>query len=193
MRTARRFVTVNLPIADATFTLRSHSARTMTCSSRKAQARSVLPLPQVTTSPGSIGVSAWDCPEWDAIKLKDRRVYIVYDSDAASNPQVSLQENNFARFLFQDKKAIPFIVRLPGSKDGKKVGWDDYLRDHVKEAFDKLVASAKEFEKSEALYQLNEEVRYIKNPSAIIKLENGQVMSERRSPTRRFMTTFITS
>jgi hypothetical protein len=63
--------------------------------------------------------------EWGSFRLTGREVRIVFDSDAASNPQVRQAEEALGRFL-ADQGAKVKIVRLPGGANGK-VGLDDYF------------------------------------------------------------------
>jgi len=125
---------------------------------------------------GLVSVTCWR-GLFDKFSLKDRRVYIVFDSDAVTNPDVCRQENALARWL-TDKGALVFIVRLPHvDLEAAKTGWDDYLRLEGKDEFQKVLDSTPEFSECKELHQLNEEVRYVRNPSAIVKISNGQVMS----------------
>ncbi len=63
--------------------------------------------------------------DFENIPLKDRIVYIAYDSDAARNPQVKTAEHRLAEFL-RSRGADVKVLRIP-SADGKKVGLDDYF------------------------------------------------------------------
>jgi len=65
----------------------------------------------------------------DAILWRGRTVFLVYDSDLATKPQVRLAEFALAREL-QRRGAIVKAVRLPAGSDGAKVGLDDYLVTH---------------------------------------------------------------
>jgi P4 family phage/plasmid primase-like protien len=97
------------------------------------------------------GVWTWNIPqtnalkpELDAIEWTGRTVYIVFDSDAATNRMVRLAEFRLAMAL-QKKGAIVRIIRLPtgtADEDGQpcKVGLDDFL---VKNAATALWSLAK--------------------------------------------------
>ncbi len=63
--------------------------------------------------------------DWDYIALKDRDVYVVYDSDIITKPQVKQALERLAGFLKQ-KGAKVHVVHLPNSDEGKD-GVDDYL------------------------------------------------------------------
>ena len=68
-------------------------------------------------------------------------VYIVFDSDAAHNTNVKINESMLAEAL-KNRGAEVKVVRLPAGPDDAKVGLDDYLVAHgADEAFD-LVAYA---------------------------------------------------
>jgi hypothetical protein len=76
-------------------------------------------------------------PDFDAVALAGRRMEIVYDGDAAQNPQVVRAEKQLGKVL-NKLGARAFVVRLPEGPGGEKVGFDDYLLDHSKEEFDVL-------------------------------------------------------
>jgi len=64
--------------------------------------------------------------DFDYIAFKGRGVYIVFDSDAASNPHVRLALARLAEHL-RRKGAAVHIIRIPAGPNGEKVGVDDYL------------------------------------------------------------------
>ncbi|MSR59247.1 MAG: DUF3854 domain-containing protein [Planctomycetaceae bacterium] len=73
----------------------------------------------------------WTIPDFDQIDLNGRLCRIIFDSDAADNPQVQNAETRLAKMLTA-RDAVVKIVRLLGGiadADGKteKVGLDDYL------------------------------------------------------------------
>lgn len=104
-----------------------------------------------------------------------RQIFIVFDSDAVSNPQVAMAENVLCKELL-NLKFEPYIVRLP-SVDGKKTGLDDYLIASGAEAFKTLVESAEPFKYGAELHKLNEEVIYIENPSLVLRHTDGYKMA----------------
>jgi len=89
------------------------------------------------------GHSGVPIDDWQPIlpSLNGRRVFICYDSDAASNPSVGLAERRLANFLRQHG-AWMFIVRLPSESDGSKNGVDDFIVRHGADALDDLVDAA---------------------------------------------------
>lgn len=84
-------------------------------------------------------------PDLGQVAWDDRRVYVVFDSDAASNENVRKNEEGLAAAL-RAAGAVPHVVRLPAGEKGKKVGLDDYLVANERQAFEKLVASTKPWE-----------------------------------------------
>jgi putative DNA primase/helicase len=73
-----------------------------------------------------------------AVAWKGREVAIVYDSDAATNPNVLWAERLLAAALRWHGAAVA-VVRLPGGVNGSKVGLDDYLLAHGPDALRRLV------------------------------------------------------
>jgi putative DNA primase/helicase len=66
-------------------------------------------------------------PEWEAVALNDHRpVYIVFDSDVATKPQVGQALARLKGFL-EARGAEVFVVYLPAGASGEKVGLDDFL------------------------------------------------------------------
>jgi putative DNA primase/helicase len=66
-------------------------------------------------------------PEWEAIALNNhRRVYIVFDSDVATKPEVRQALGRLKGFL-EARGAEVFVVYLPAGESGEKVGLDDFL------------------------------------------------------------------
>lgn len=90
------------------------------------------------------GVSVWHDPDWRAahkgqpgewrlhpdlapVPLRGRRIYIAFDGgDTTGNPPVILAEARLARMLIEAGVDV-WLVRVPASADGPKVGLDDYL------------------------------------------------------------------
>jgi hypothetical protein len=78
-----------------------------------------------------------------AMKLSGRTVLIVFDSDAATKPQVKREAYELQQAL-KAKCARVKWVPLPPKPDGSKMGLDDFLCDpaHGPEALRELIASA---------------------------------------------------
>gem|GEM_PF-3284356 len=74
---------------------------------------------------GLLGTYCFNFPDWDAINLSHRRVYICYDSDVAVKREVADAMKKLTHFL-QSKGATVIRLYLP-SEGPDKVGLDDYL------------------------------------------------------------------
>lgn len=112
-------------------------------------------------------------PTLAAFEWHDREVTIVYDSDAATNENVVRAQRQLARELL-NRGAMPRIASLPPGAEGKKQGLDDYLVANSAEDLAELLAEAPPFGEAEALWSLNEEVAYIRNPGLVVVRETGQ-------------------
>lgn len=118
-------------------------------------------------------------PMFHEFQWRDRIVYICYDSDAVTNPQVMTAENALARELTL-LGAQPYVVRIPFlEKDNKKIGLDDYLVDEGVEAFRELLDGAAEWRAAQELFALNQEVVYVRDPGVILNMEDLRRISPR--------------
>lgn len=118
-------------------------------------------------------------PALAAIDWKNRNVVIVYDSDAATNPNVVRAQRQLAHEMIS-RGALPAVASLPPAKDGSKQGLDDYLVAHGPDALIKLLQDSPFFPEADALWGLNEEVLYVRDPGVIVELRTGL----RFQPTR---------
>lgn len=130
------------------------------------------------------GVDVWrstkrECtwlPALERIVWKERHVGIVYDSDTAENPNVQRATAQLAHALLE-RGARPAIAEIPGAAGGKKQGLDDFLLNEGPEALRRLLNDAPALPESEALWRMNDEVVYIKDPGIVIARDSGQKMS----------------
>jgi hypothetical protein len=112
-------------------------------------------------------------PDFKAIAWDKRDVYICYDSDAISNPDVCTAENALARELTALGARV-IICRIPPAGEAK-VGMDDYITAHGATAFkSNVLATGTPFKASEELHRMNEEVVYVSNPGLVVRLDNLQ-------------------
>lgn len=101
-------------------------------------------------------------PIFDTINLKDRIVYICFDSDAATNPDIIMAEATLAKRLIE-RGAVVSICRIPPRK-GRKVGLDDYLLEYDAAKFRRnIINKAFDYETGKALHELNVNLVYIRN------------------------------
>jgi hypothetical protein len=103
-------------------------------------------------------------PDWENIALNGRPVFVAFDSDVATKPQVESALRRLCPFL-QTRGAVVKIAYLPDGADGAKTGLDDFFaRGGTVAAFFSLARDLepveesrrkrKEAEKAEKLAQL---------------------------------------
>lgn len=105
-----------------------------------------------------------------------RTVYIVYDSDAAENAHVVGAQIRLAKELV-GRGARAHIVSLSSGPDGAKAGLDDFLAAKGREAFEELVEQAIFFPEAAALWEMNADVVYIRDPGLVVVRSSGQRLS----------------
>ena len=82
-------------------------------------------------------------PALERIEWHGREVYIIFDSDVATNENVQDAESRLAAHL-ERRGAKVSVVRLPPGPDGTKVGLDDFLVAHGPVPLRKLLDEASE-------------------------------------------------
>lgn len=163
------------------------------------------------------GVWSWKCkreeqsflPILETFAWQGRVVYICYDSDALTNPEVVKAENALARALIQ-RGAVVYVARLPSppSKerqtppdfaDGSikkdftgKVGLDDYLLTHTDDQFSELLAQAAPWAAGAELHRLNEEVLYVQDPGLVMRVDTLQAMAPDAFCSHHYATRVLT-
>lgn len=127
------------------------------------------------------GVDCWGAkklgqillPDFDLIALPGRKVRLLFDSDAASNPNVLRALFAFAKAL-SDRGALPEYAIPPNAPDGSKQGADDLIVSGGPEAIYKL--DWHKFSMVEAAWQLNTQFACLRNPiGSILVLRDGQI------------------
>jgi hypothetical protein len=112
-----------------------------------------------------------------ALPLKDRKVFIVFDSDARANPQVAAAENILA-LEFIKRGARVFICRIPCLPGLKKTALDDFILIKGSEAFRaEMLDKAEEWQVSRALFDFNEKFVHVRNPEMVVRFEDFLMMS----------------
>lgn len=112
-------------------------------------------------------------PVFDQLKLAGRVVYICYDSDAVTNPDVVAAELRLAAML-TTLGAIVMIARIPAEGDAK-MGVDDYIVAHGAKQFkEEVLDNAFEYETCAALHAMNERVAYVRVPGCVYSFEYAQ-------------------
>lgn len=122
--------------------------------------------------------------ELESFRWYGRDVYIVFDSDAATNPQVVAAEARLVYDLQSRLQAKARVVRLPAGQDGSKQGLDDFLNRAGPDELDRLLRGtaplspldgkivslnrALAWIESESLIWDSEDKRFIK-PASLVK------------------------
>jgi hypothetical protein len=115
-------------------------------------------------------------PVLDAAEWNQRSVVIIYDSDASTNENVVRAQRQLARELCA-RGAMPAIASLPPGADGVKQGLDDFLVAKGPESLMELLQEAPGFPEAEALWEMNEEVAYVRDPGLVVVRGGGQRVS----------------
>jgi hypothetical protein len=65
--------------------------------------------------------------DWDDIAVAGRTIYICFDSDACSKPDVQQAERGLVAALGRRGARAVCALRVPAAADGGKQGIDDYV------------------------------------------------------------------
>ncbi|MDA3888333.1 MAG: DUF3854 domain-containing protein [Allgaiera sp.] len=110
-------------------------------------------------------------PALEDFRWQGRPVYIAYDSDAATNPNVAAAEARLVDELQRKRGAHCHIVRLPTPEDGSKVGLDDYISAHGLLAFQELMRATPALTALDRkVLELNRHVAWIERESMVYDL-----------------------
>jgi hypothetical protein len=122
---------------------------------------------------GVVWLESLDFPNWVG-----RNVYICYDNDSRTNPNVLAALQRLAEEL-QARGAHPHVLSLPDlNGPEEKIGLDDYLihENGGPEEFAELLHESEPLGLSRALFYLNEQYIYVGDPGLIIKEStNGKI------------------
>jgi hypothetical protein len=129
------------------------------------------------------GVWNWRAHEQGIVFLRDleqvnwvgRRVYVVFDSDCWTNPDILRALAAFGDQLVQ-RGARPYTIVLPQEGDAK-VGLDDFLIAHGTLGLENLMDSAEPYTLANALWDLNARVAYVQDPGLVVELGTGLKMA----------------
>lgn len=118
----------------------------------------------------------WFLPELEEFVWAQRTVFICFDSDYISKPNVCLAINALCAEL-QERGALVKLLALPEGEGGAKVGLDDYLLEHKPEELTELLNAAEPLGLSRALWAINNDVIYVEDPGLIVVDSTLQKMS----------------
>lgn len=115
-------------------------------------------------------------PQLEDVVWKGRKVVIVFDSDAATNTDVVRAQRQLSKTL-TERGAAPTVAALPPTPDGKKQGLDDFLVANGVDALKDIVDGAASTEEAQALWAMNEEVVFIRDPGLVVERKTGARMA----------------
>jgi hypothetical protein len=117
-------------------------------------------------------------PDLEKINWVRRRVYLIFDADFRSNPNVCKAANKLAERLYQ-RGALVHFVPLPDVVQGGKTGLDDFIiTEKNPNALAELInEKAEAMTIAQPLWGLNDQIVYVKNPGMIIVQDTGQKLA----------------
>jgi hypothetical protein len=110
-------------------------------------------------------------PELASWRWDGREVYVIFDSDAAENPNVLAAESRLVHELQITRGARCRLVRLPATAGGEKQGLDDFLVANGAKALLDLVLNAQDLYALDAkVISLNQHIAWIERESKVYDL-----------------------
>lgn len=128
--------------------------------------------------------------DFNQFKWKKRTVGLVFDSDLKTNDKVKEALMALAKEL-TDLGALVHIVYLPDIKGLDKTGLDDFLVHRSMDDLVTLLNKAPQFSMCRELWQMNEEIAYIKTPGFIVDRRTGNYLSASDLTTHAFSNRFM--
>jgi hypothetical protein len=128
-------------------------------------------------------------PELEEIDWVKRIVYICYDSDYRTNPNVCIALNQLAEELVE-RGALVYALSLPDMLDDGKTGLDDLLCNapDANNMMRGLLSAAEPIGLARPLWQLNDKVVYVRDPGLILVRKSQQKMSPEAFKSHAFAT-----
>lgn len=117
--------------------------------------------------------------ELEAFAWSGRDAYIVFDSDAADNPQVVAAEARLVYDLQSRLNARARVVRLPPAEDGSKQGLDDFLRTAGPDELDRLLRSTAPLSPLDAkIVSLNASIAWIEAEGQVFDMDRNDFVQK---------------
>lgn len=146
----------------------------------KAACASLRDLPTI----GLGGVYSWRSakggvallPELASFKWEGRPVTLVFDSDASTNHFVQQALRHLAATL-TERGAQPRIAKLPALSVDGKTGLDDFIVARGLEATKRVIDEAEPYAGAMALWDLNDEVCFVRDPGLVVEVATGLRMN----------------
>lgn len=111
-------------------------------------------------------------PDLQKINWARREAFIIFDSDARSNEQVTKALQTLANTLLE-YGAYPLTAVLPDVNGKPKTGLDDFLVEHGPDAFRQLLDRADHLTLAAPLWNLNKTHVYVKNTGVVVDQATG--------------------
>lgn len=111
-------------------------------------------------------------PSLEAFDWNGRAVYLVFDSDAASNPMVRVAQSRLTKAL-RMRGARMFVGSIPPAPDGGKQGIDDLAFREGAAAAEDVIASAEADEAAAELHAMNEEYAFVHETAEVVEFATG--------------------
>ena len=112
-------------------------------------------------------------PSLAGINWHGRSVYICFDSDALTNPNIQTAEGRLATELGLHRDAEIFLVRIPKLKNQDKTGADDYIAERGENDFVTLFEKAPQMRKLDAaVIGLNDSIAWIESEGLVYDTES---------------------
>lgn len=111
------------------------------------------------------------------IKWPKRYVYITFDSDYMTNPNVCAELYKLSEYL-DWLGAFVYIVNLPMVNDSNgKVGLDDFLVAEGPTKLTSILEAAEPLGFARSLFDINNKFAYVGNPGIVVELKTGRKIS----------------
>ncbi len=114
-------------------------------------------------------------PVFYDFKWAGREVVLAFDSDTNTNHLVLSAQAALCKELLA-LGALPYVAMLEPAEDGSKRGLDDIGLQEGHEAVRQYFEYAQAYATAAALYDLNAEVAYIRDPGIVVTVATGLVM-----------------
>lgn len=126
------------------------------------------------------GVSVWQSrkkgvpllPPLDKFNWKGRSVVVVFDSDAATNPNVAQASTRLCKELLR-LGAAPRVASLPPAIDGGKQGLDDFLV--AGRELSDVLQETKSLDLGDYLLDFNKKFAYVPKMDVVVNLVDGHL------------------
>jgi hypothetical protein len=130
-------------------------------------------------------------PELETVVWKGRSVYICFDSDAATNPDIQAAEARLATELSLTRGAELYLIRFPHKENGEKQGIDDFLVAEGADKLEELLVQAPRMRKIDtAVIGLNEYVAWIEKEGAVYDLRSKEFILKSNFTSGSFYSSF---